>query len=975
MNADSAIELISYREDPLLKLVQLLLDRHRNALPDLSRLVVLIPASGELPRLRRLLCDCARELGHSALLPPWTGTLAAWLRNFADPDYASMGVVARELALLESLQGFPEIRRQFGTWPLVDSLFALFDELTLNQRELPATPEALRSLLTQGYGISADALAPLADEAQWVHALWIAWQKYLQENRLLDDAGGRVTALVRSAKTNSGRFAHIYLAGFVDLARAEIAWIKTLLTQGNLTLVLQGHAGPEGYHPDSRVTALLRELGYEQDPRSTADAYSLLIDTAYQLDGPDLPTRAQEFARAQPINPAHARLVLHGARDLECEARAIELQIRRWRLSGLQDIGIVTNDRKLARRVRALLERANIQVTDTVGWPLSTTSAATALMRWLECLEHQFEHGTLLDLLKSPFVTLGMEQSDLRVAVLRFEQEIVRFRNVASGLQNYRAAAARVNSSKRETGEITASHLIDALYKAAEPLLDRIHVSALRPVEFLDSLLTSLARLGMIETCEHDDAGIAVLTALDELRSGLAERSLQMSWREFHFWLQRDLERRRFNPPGLPEPVRLMNLADSRASHFDAVIIAGCTREHLPGAPGGGPFFNDRVRYVLGLPPLWQKAAQEFYDFRRLLGAAPVVMVTRSLEHEGEMLVATPWVERLGAFVRLAYGSALEDETLAALVESEHTLLALHDAPLPSVSRRTAVTLPPQSAPSVLTAGAHQRLLDCPYQFYAIDLLGIVPTDTVREELEKSDFGRHVHRMLQAFHSGVQGLPGPWQGDLNTDSLAAAEELLVKIAEKIFAPAMALSFSARAWYYRIRALIPTYLRWQLARSRHWRTGPTEVKAERLVTQGDLAITLTGRIDRIDERAGRLSVIDYKTGRLPAVEDVACAEHTQLAFYALLLDAPVDEVLYLALEKEKIGDAVKLEGVALADVVTAVRGRLMSMLASLQTGTTLTAWGDDDVCRLCAVEGVCRKQMWLDPAAGIHDLPN
>ncbi len=116
-------------------------------------------------------------------------------------------------------------------------------------------------------------------------------------------------------------------------------------------------------------------------------------------------------------SPATERLAVLDAAEAEPEARAIELQVRIWWLEGKRNIGIVTNDRKLARRVRALLERANILIQDAAGWRLSTTSAAAALIRWLDCIESNFFYGSLLDLLKSPFLHLAPKNIDPKKVV------------------------------------------------------------------------------------------------------------------------------------------------------------------------------------------------------------------------------------------------------------------------------------------------------------------------------------------------------------------------------------------------------------------------------------------------------------------------------------------------------------------------------------------------------------------------------
>jgi ATP-dependent helicase/nuclease subunit B len=36
-----------------------------------------------------------------------------------------------------------------------------------------------------------------------------------------------------------------------------------------------------------------------------------------------------------------------------------------------------------------------------------------------------------------------------------------------------------------------------------------------------------------------------------------------------------------------------------------------------------------------------------------------------------------------------------------------------------------------------------------------------------------------------------------------------------------------------------------------------------------------------------------------------------------------------------------------------------------MLDEITAGTPLPAWGDEDTCRYCEMDGLCRKQAWPD----------
>ena len=121
--------------------------------------------------------------------------------------------------------------------------------------------------------------------------------------------------------------------------------------------------------------------------------------------GPSLRERAAVVrSRCIPSIRWRGRLSLFGAASLEEEAAAADVRVRSWLLEGRQRIAVVVQDRLVARRLRALLERAEVLVQDETGWALSTVAAATVIMRFLDCLGSDFHHRDLVDLLKSPFL-------------------------------------------------------------------------------------------------------------------------------------------------------------------------------------------------------------------------------------------------------------------------------------------------------------------------------------------------------------------------------------------------------------------------------------------------------------------------------------------------------------------------------------------------------------------------------------------
>lgn len=965
MSADAPVILVPRGDDPLRHLATRLLAQHQDQLPDLSRAVVLFPHTSAVPRFRQLLLDQAAQTGHSALRPPYTGTLASWAGRCAAADRRLLSGTARELLLLELLEDYPQWRREYGDWPLADSLLTLFDELTLHDADLPADPHGLLQSLASR-GAQFNDVSPFSDEAQMVQLLWNAWRERLNVKSLEDRTRQYTQGLIRSLETlPSGT--RIYLAGFVDFTVNEIDWIKALLNRGCLSLLLQGSFTNE---PDNPVTRVLRAVQATSHIIDSQDAYAGFLKRVFIAGDENLRHRALDQATASPESPVRGRLILHQAADAESEARAIDVQVRRWLAQGRRDIGIVTNDRKLARRVRALLERANVGLQDAGGWALSTTSAATALARWLECVERDFPHAALLDLLKSPFLQPGPFDSGLDRLVPVFEQDVVRAYNITSGIEQYYFGLERARDNwQNQSSDVHAAltQMLERLKGAAADLYPLMQARVRPAMEFLAALRNSLEILGLSHGFATDAAGRELQAALEEMQSAARLSALHVSWSGFSQWLRRCMEQRRFHPPMSGRGVELMSFAESRLYRFEALIIAGAVREHLPGTISAPPYFNDSVRTELGLPSLARRYAMLFEDFRRLLEAAPSVMVSLRREAEGERLTPSPWVERIRAFHELAYRDSLNDPELDWLVQQPDILIVNRDSPLPVPVPPPAAHLPASLLPTAFTATDYQRLINCPYQFFSARGLGLSPEDEVREEMEKKDYGNHVHRILQAFHSGAPGLPGPWRGKLENSTRTEAETMLQEISGKVFARDLRRRFLSRGWLHRWEKCIPAYLDWEINRAAAWQVEATEIRKERHYQEGKTRITLTGRIDRLDHGEGGHGIIDYKTGAVPTNEQIQTGEYIQLPFYGLLLEEEkISQAAFLMLDDEAVRERTTLSGESFAMLRTAIRERLLLLKRRLDEGAAMPAWGDMETCRLCEMEGLCRREMWAEP---------
>ncbi len=1001
------VTLFPYADNLFAQLASRLLTQHLSDVAstserqrgDLTHCIVLLPTLNAIAPLRQALLKQAQALGIPALLGPTINTLRGWVEMTTPASHTRLSAQGCELMLVEALERFPNLFGNSSPWSLSESLIKLFDELTCHHITLPDEVDTFIAQLEQAYGNANDSTgnnntsddaSALSREAYLVHTLWQAWHQQQREEGVIDPQSDYIERLATSLLriTSQTKF---YVAGYYQLIPAEKKWLNTLIARGQLQLLLQGNndiaVDADDYHPDAVMHSLLHDLPHAQRIDSTSSDYSALLDQIYPAlennnetttTSPTLPlaARAAAFAQQHPQSPCSETVHIYQAGSAEQEAIAVITQLREWlfrgtrALEGKRRIAVVTEDRRLARRLRALLERESITLKDHSGWALSTTRAAATMERWLETVEEEFDQQPLLDTLKSPFIFPDQPRETLNKTIYRFEQDIVLHENIARGMARYRKhielRQRRLPWSNVDTASVHA--LLNSVEAAAAPLLHFIDNKSHSPIEMLDALQQSLSSIGIWQSYSNDAAGESIISEIAAMHRAIKGRSLKISWSEFRTWLGRALERANFAAQESGQ-IQLLTLEQSNLQQYDAIIIAGITQEHFPGQKEHSPFFNDAVRYALGIPPARKVLANRFYHFRRLLEAAPNFLFTWHSDEGSDISTPSPWLELLQSFHQLAYGMTLHDGGLAqrlAVFKQQRDAqpiagLANAAAPAPVVDR----SLMPKS----ISASSYQTLINCPYQFYASYCLNLRAADEIREALEKSDYGEHVHHILQLFHD-PQGQEAFRQA-LNDESRDAAIEHLESISQRIFKQDLEDNYLHRGWLQQWLTIVPRYIDWQIERAQRWKVTAVEQSAK--LETFDPLFDIKGRLDRIDSAIDSASegetVLDYKTGKPPKIKDIEDGEAVQLPFYALLSDPAPRRVEYLALGKDKVKTDGVLEGDELASLAEQNRLRLKQLMTEISQGKPLPAWGDEATCGYCDMQGLCRKQAWT----GSHEV--
>ncbi len=899
------------------EIAEIILDRHAALLPDLSSVVVLI-APRAATDFRHALIHAAHGRDHATLLLPTITTLADWVpKTMAARTLTQSERVLEVFQLLKKQRWFSSA----DTLAVSGELVMLADELTHNMVTLPRTLDEHASALARAYAIGKRN-ADFSFEANLTYEIW----KSLAEPSA--SAVDPATSYALQLAALSARASRpLYVIDAQSYSKREQVLFAQYASRAEVTQFTQS------WNADSP-----RE-------RFLANAW---VNAPGGLGKQSLATT--------PIDT----IACYAARDVEDEATEALATIKRWLAHGTRNIAVVALDRLAARRLRALAEREQILLRDEIGWPVSTTVSATAVMRWLEAKRDGFYFQTLIDLLKSPFIFAEAEvKTRNKLAVLLIERAIHRA-GVVMGLLKVREALIQLPRTLPQ--EIIPPQIsADALL-----LMDRL-IAADRqfgtqrrtPQAWLAALQESLATLGITAGLATDAAGAGLNDLLVQLETDVAACALKLTMSEWLDWLRMELETARFRDASIDSPIVMTSLEATRFRQFDAVILLGAADTNLPGKSANRAVFNQSVRAMLGLATRAETLTEITQDLYGLFCRSQTQWVSwqASVESADEPQNPSPWIAALELAAKRAWGGSLR---VAKSLPDQTQPLAARSS---KIAVRPAPMLAFEQVPERVSASGYQSLVDCPYRYFSRSVLKLNEADAVKEEMEKRDFGEYVHDILNRFHQRV--------AVVSHGEKPAMRAALLEETHAVFDGAIEQNFMARAWRLQWESAIDDYLAWQTAREGagwRWHAGELKNGFPMLLDNG-ATVNIEGRLDRVDWRDEfGMAVIDYKARAVTTLqaklkrpgEDVQLPVYTALA-EASMPEREVNEAAYLSIERGGV------KALAIDDAHDAAQEnvvRLEQILVALHAGAPMPAQGVEAVCNFCEARGLCRRDYWL-----------
>ncbi|MEO6292227.1 MAG: PD-(D/E)XK nuclease family protein, partial [Burkholderiaceae bacterium] len=509
------------------------------------------------------------------------------------------------------------------------------------------------------------------------------------------------------------------------LARLALAWASTSAYATDVLF--------DDRLAKSKVDCLMVLEGFQRDPLVQA------LANHWEAQAVLLPQL--EVIGSNETTPAEIQL--HKALDAQDEAQRAAACVLRHIEAGRVPVALAATDRALTRRIRAMLATQDVAVKDENGWKLSTTRAASHIMVCLSACAWNASSDSMLDWLKnSSFATAiqiqTLEKELRRAGITRWQ----------AWVQAALAAAESVEATEAQRAAQATAVLIDTL---RAPLQKPRTLAA-----WLFSLRATLQASGQWTRLQDDLAGEKVLTVLHLNEGGeqayleLPQAQRRLSLAEFKDWVDMAMESSSFvplYPPGSQEAqVVIVPMSQLLARPFAAAVLPGCDEVRFNPSPDLPGLWSAAERKGLGLTTRDEQDAATRAAWLCALQTPVCDVLWRQTESTGEPLLASALVQSLALRLGLL---GLQQPTSTAT--DPRSVRQLEAAPTPKPMPK-GDKLPVKR----LSSSAYDKLRTCPYQFFALQQLGLQENDELEDELGKRDFGLWLHAVLSHFHESLK---------------------------------------------------------------------------------------------------------------------------------------------------------------------------------------------------------------------------
>ena len=568
---------------------------------------------------------------------------------------------------------------------LSGDLCNLLDQITQEETKWHAIGEIVPDKHAQWWSITSSFLKIIMEN----------WPAILAEHKLVDPAMRArmmINARIERYKT-SGSPGPVIIAGSTGSVPSTRRLLHTVSEMANGAVILPGldksvsnqewavlqgetESADETVesHPQFGLANLLASLRVTRDnvvdlgtPEEPVRVRNWVVSNALSL--PRFSGAWKESLRGVDegdLEAAFEKVSLIEAVNERQEAVAIAVALRETLEVPGKTAALVTPDRNLARRVAVELKRFNINVDDTAGKPLGNTPAGLFTRQLVRFCFGTASKSELAELLKSPFLRLGLSQPQARRN--GETTELLGLRGVigtpvcgklsdfilVQKLRSTQKYSVRENVEENSLWADIVNHMqvMDEVMKPVVALV--ASDQRVRLGDYIIHLADALASLCVDEVGANvleDVAGAAEVSGLFEEILGGGAADFEIYPADFPSVFEALFEAQTVRRGEVTHPrLHVYGPLEIRLLDYDRIVMAGLNEGTWPQVTRNDAFLNRTMRLQLGMASPERRTGLSAHDFQQIMGKREVIL-SRSRRVDKAPTIASRWVQRLGAFL------------------------------------------------------------------------------------------------------------------------------------------------------------------------------------------------------------------------------------------------------------------------------------------------------------------------------------
>jgi len=622
--------------------------------------------------------------------------------------------------------------------------------------------------------------------------------------------------------------------------------------------------------------------------------------------------------------------------------------------------------------------------------PLAAEPYAAVIDVLFSCISANFARTPSVALLRSPHLQfITGEGRALRLVEVAALDRALSEAGYLGGLDVLERlnVAWRAEDGHISKGAVVGVSVLEAIARELEPLRAKATVA-----DHLDRVLTFVNdRAAVPGAGESDDslvarqlrARAAVLGVIRALRDAYRRFSSDaVPFDEVASMVRRHIDVHTFAARTGESGVHLVDADSAPFGEFDDVQIAGLVDGEWPEKPHRNIFYSPAILRDLGWPADADRVESVRNAFSDLLQLPQknLVVSTFSLEHDS-LVTASVLLDQMAECHELRTGLRTEPRTIGSRIPDPGSrrgpAIVLSETARAWAAwrlERSAESIPTGRTDGHLASGyavsALERYQDCPFQFFAANVLQLDEVPEDEPSLSPRARGRFIHEVFQRF---FERWDERGERTITPEHVDAARALFAEVAE----PLLATLPEADAALERTRlfgsaisvGIVDVVLGLEASRPVDVRNRWLEYRLDGRFSLGNAdgrTVPLRGVADRIDLLSGRrLRVIDYKTGYPPQPKRAL-----QVPVYALCAQERlaergegawrVDEAAYVAFSGKRSFVSVINARTDQDAVLADARTRLFDLVDGIERGEFPVQPYETRICSYCAYPSVCRK---------------